>query len=166
MSRVTFDAELTAIAQRVIEKLTQASRTIATAESCTGGLIGGALTLISGSSSVVYGGFITYHNNAKMRMVSVNSHTLDAHGAVSAETAAEMALGAQNAAQTDYAIAVTGVAGPTGGSPDKPVGLVWFGLATPNGVKTEKCLFPNDGRDAIRAATVTHALTMIEAELD
>lgn len=165
MNSIQFDAELTTLAQRVIEKLTQAKQMIATAESCTGGLIGGILTSISGSSSVVYGGFITYHNNAKIRMISVKQQTLDTHGAVSAETAAEMALGAQSAAQTDYAIAVTGVAGPTGGTPDKPVGLVWFGLATPKGVMTEKRLFLDNDRDGIRAATVAHALTMIEAEL-
>lgn len=101
----------------------------ATAESCTGGMIIAVLTDIPGSSAVVDRGFITYSNEAKMEMLGVSEATLAAHGAVSEETALEMATGAMKRSRASIALAVTGIAGPDGGSPEKPVGLVWFGLA-------------------------------------
>ena len=133
----------------------------ATAESCTGGLIVAAMTDIPGSSSVVDRGFVTYSNEAKMEMLGVSPVTLDAHGAVSAETAREMAAGALARSHAGIALAVTGVAGPDGGSAEKPVGLVWFGLAvTGRPVAAEKRVFDNHGRDYIRQSTVLQALEM------
>lgn len=132
-----------------------------TAESCTGGLIIAAMTDIPGSSSMVDRGFVTYSNEAKMDMLGVSATTLDAHGAVSSETAYEMAKGALERSRAGIALAVTGIAGPDGGSAEKPVGLAWFGLAlTGKPVVTEKRIFENRGRDFIRRETVRHALTM------
>ncbi|RUM99352.1 CinA family protein [Pseudaminobacter arsenicus] len=133
----------------------------ATAESCTGGLIIAALTDIPGSSSMVDRGFITYSNEAKMEMLGVSAATLDAHGAVSRETAVEMAAGALARSHAGIALAVTGIAGPDGGSPEKPVGLVWFGLARRGeALIAEKRIFENNGRDFIRRQTVRTALEM------
>lgn len=131
----------------------------ATAESCTGGLIVAALTDIAGSSAVVDRGFVTYSNEAKMEMIGVAKTTLDARGAVSRETALEMAAGALAASRAGIALAVTGIAGPDGGSPEKPVGLVWFGLAISGRPgHAEMRLFENRGRDFIRQETVRTAL--------
>ena len=133
----------------------------ATAESCTGGLIIAALTDIPGSSSMVDRGFVTYSNEAKMEMLGVSAATLDAHGAVSRETAVEMAAGALARSHAGIALAVTGIAGPDGGSPEKPVGLVWFGLARRGeALIAEKHIFSNNGRDFIRRETVRTALEM------
>lgn len=159
----TLPEPVLARARETIKALIAHSATVATAESCTGGLIAGALTAIAGSSEAVYGGFVTYANDAKEQMLGVQTETLIAHGAVSEETAREMAAGARNKARTTYAIAVTGIAGPGGGTPDKPVGLVWFGLAGPDGVIVEKRLFGDIGRTQVRQATVLHALDMLLA---
>jgi nicotinamide-nucleotide amidase len=133
----------------------------ATAESCTGGLIIAAMTDIPGSSSMVDRGFVTYSNEAKMEMLGVSPVTLDAHGAVSAETAREMAQGALARSHAGIALAVTGIAGPDGGSAEKPVGLVWFGLAmTGKPAVASKQVFDNRGRDYIRRKTVLHALEL------
>ena len=132
---------------------------LATAESCTGGLIIAALTDIAGSSAVVDRGFITYSNEAKMEMLGVSAATLEAHGAVSRETVLEMAAGALARSRAGMALAVTGIAGPGGGSPEKPVGLVWFGVALKGGpVAAELNMFADNGRDFIRRETVRHAL--------
>lgn len=135
---------------------------IATAESCTGGLIAGALTDIAGSSDVVDRGFVTYSNDAKQQMLSVQARTIDKFGAVSEATAKEMAYGALVNSLADITISVTGVAGPGGGSADKPVGLVWFGLAQ-QGLPpvAERMLFGDIGRAQVREKTVTHALSML-----
>ena len=138
---------------------------LATAESCTGGLIAAALTAIGGSSDVVDRGFVTYSNEAKNQMIGVPMPLIETHGAVSQQVAAAMAGGALVRSRAAIVVAVTGVAGPSGGSPHKPVGLVWFGLArigTP--AITERQVFPGD-RTAIRAATVDHAFKMIRAAL-
>ena len=134
---------------------------LATAESCTGGLVAGAITDIAGSSAVFTHGFVTYANAAKTAMLGVPEPLLAAHGAVSAEVAAAMAAGARERAGVDVAIATTGIAGPGGGTAEKPVGLVWFGLATPRGVTTCKRVFPGD-RAAVRAAAVACALELLE----
>ena len=132
---------------------------LATAESCTGGLIIAALTDIAGSSVVVDRGFITYSNEAKMEMLGVSAATLDTHGAVSRETVLEMTAGALARSRAGLALAVTGIAGPGGGSPEKPVGLVWFGVALRGGpVAAELNMFADNGRDFIRRETVRHAL--------
>lgn len=134
---------------------------LATAESCTGGMIIAALTDIAGSSAVVDRGFITYSNEAKMDMLGVSAATLDTHGAVSRETAIEMAKGALDRSHAGLTLAVTGVAGPGGGSAEKPVGLVWFGLAVAGrAVVAERQLFADKGRDFIRRETVRHALEL------
>jgi nicotinamide-nucleotide amidase len=134
---------------------------VATAESCTGGLIIAAMTDIPGSSSMVDRGFVTYSNDAKIEMLGVSPVTLDAHGAVSAETAREMAAGALARSHAGIALAVTGIAGPDGGSAEKPVGLVWFGCAmTGRPAVASKQVFDNRGRDYIRRKTVLHALEL------
>ena len=138
---------------------------IATAESCTGGLIAATLTAIAGSSDVVDRGFVTYSNEAKAMMLGVDFVVIAAVGAVSEAVARAMAAGALSRSTADITVAVTGVAGPGGGSADKPVGLVWFGLATKASIHTERCIFPGD-RSAVRAATVRHALDMIAKELE
>lgn len=138
---------------------------IATAESCTGGLIAGALTEIAGSSDVVDRGFVTYSNEAKAQMLGVDPKLISAYGAVSEQVAAAMAEGALAKSRAGVTIAVTGVAGPGGGSADKPVGLVWFGLAQKHATTyTDSVIFPGD-RAAVRAATVLHALTLLRAAL-
>jgi nicotinamide-nucleotide amidase len=130
---------------------------MATAESCTGGLIAGACTELSGSSDWFERGFVTYSNAAKSGLLGVPAELIAQHGAVSEPVARAMAAGALAHSPAQLAVAVTGVAGPTGGSTDKPVGTVWFGWATPGGVFTEHQRFDGD-RAAVRTATVRHAL--------
>ncbi len=130
---------------------------MATAESCTGGLIAGACTEVSGSSDWFERGFVTYSNAAKTELLGVPAELIGQHGAVSEPVARAMAAGALAHSPAHLAGAVTGVAGPTGGSADKPVGTVWFGWATPAGTVTEHQRFDGD-RAAVRAATVRHAL--------
>lgn len=131
---------------------------LATAESCTGGLIAGACTELSGSSDWFERGFVTYSNAAKASLLGVPADLIRQHGAVSEAVARAMASGALAHAPVQWAVAVTGVAGPTGGSPEKPVGTVWFGWAGPNGVTSETRRFDGD-RAAVRQATVAHALS-------
>lgn len=138
---------------------------LATAESCTGGLIAAALTAIAGSSDVVDRGFVTYSNAAKNALVGVPMNVIDANGAVSQPVAAAMAEGALARSDATIAVAVTGVAGPGGGTAAKPVGLVWFGLARKGApTVTDHRIFPGD-RAAVRAATVAHAFRMIRDAL-
>ncbi len=133
---------------------------MATAESCTGGLIAGACTDLSGSSNWFERGFVTYSNEAKTEMIGVDATLIAAHGAVSEEVARAMAEGAVARSNAQVAVAVTGVAGPTGGSPEKPVGTVWFGWSVNGQVRTERRRFDGD-RAAVRAATVRYALQML-----
>lgn len=137
---------------------------IATAESCTGGLIAGRLTDVAGSSDAFERGFVTYSNAAKMEMLGIRPETLEAHGAVSEEIAAEMAQGALSRSHAGIAVAVTGIAGP-GGSEHKPEGRVCFGLADPFGTRTETVDFGAIGRAEVRAATVDHALSLLAEAL-
>ena len=137
---------------------------MATAESCTGGLIAGACTDLSGSSAWFERGFVTYSNDAKTELLGVDEALIEAHGAVSEAVARAMAAGALRHSRAQVSVAVTGVAGPTGGSPDKPVGTVWFGWATPAGVSAERQRFVGD-RAAVRQATVAHALAGLLARL-
>lgn len=154
-------SEIGRLADRFLKACARHKILAATAESCTGGLIVAAMTDIPGSSSMVDCGFVTYSNEAKMKMLGVSPGTLDAHGAVSPETAAEMASGALAHSRAGVALAVTGIAGPDGGSAEKPVGLVWFGLALKGKPAiTEKRQFQNLGRAYIRAETLRHALEM------
>ncbi|SEB21222.1 CinA family protein [Variovorax sp. YR216] len=135
---------------------------MATAESCTGGLIAGACTDLSGSSNWFERGFVTYSNEAKSEMLGVDAALIAAHGAVSEEVARAMVQGAIGHSKAQVAVAVTGVAGPTGGSPDKPVGTVWFGWGVAGQVRTERRRFDGD-RAAVRSATVHHALQTLKA---
>lgn len=146
-----------ALVERLAAQLQQRQWMLATAESCTGGLIAGACTELSGSSNWFERGFVSYSNAAKTELLGVDAALITQHGAVSEAVAHAMAAGAVARSQAQVAVAVTGVAGPTGGTPDKPVGLVWFGLALPGQVLTEKMNFAGD-RAAVRAATVQHAL--------
>lgn len=149
------------IEQNLFLKLKETNNILCTAESCTGGLIGGRITDLSGSSSVFDCGFITYSNEAKMKLIGVKEETLINHGAVSQQTAFEMAVGAlEQSAMASISIAVTGIAGPNGGSADKPVGLVWFGMAFGNRVHVEKQIFEGD-REYVRTKTVDHALSLV-----
>jgi nicotinamide-nucleotide amidase len=127
--------------EMVGEKLLKNEKTLSVAESCTGGLIGNRLTDVAGSSQYFQGGVISYSNQAKMDLLGVSNQTLDAHGAVSAETAREMAMGVRSCMHTDLGLAVTGIAGPDGGSRDKPVGTVHMALSSEKGVFTEKYRF-------------------------
>lgn len=138
--------------------------TIATAESCTGGMIGAALTDLAGSSAVFEFGFITYSNAAKVQVLGVEQAALDAFGAVSEQVAKQMCEGARAAAKSDIAISVTGIAGP-GGSDHKPEGRVCFGITSRLGTHTETVEFGAIGRDNVRQATVAHALTLIHDHL-
>jgi nicotinamide-nucleotide amidase len=135
---------------------------VATAESCTGGLVAGALTDIAGSSAVVDRGFVTYTNEAKHQMLGVPNETIERHGAVSRETAEAMARGALGHANADLAVAITGIAGPGGGSADKPVGLVHFAAASRNGdlIHRER-RFGDIGRGEVRRRSVLQALSML-----
>ena len=147
----------------VIEAFKREGMTLATAESCTGGLIAAALTSVPGSSAVVYGGFITYANEAKIAMVGVPYGLLKQFGAVSREVALAMAEGAMGAAGTHVAVAVTGIAGPDGGTAEKPVGLVHIAVATGEETRHVKKSFdPNWSRDQIRQATVIEALKLLK----
>lgn len=155
--------DIAKLAAEVIARLTSQGQTIATAESCTGGLIAGALTSVSGSSEAVYGGFVTYANEAKIAMVGVPYGMLREFGAVSKEVATAMAEGAMNAAGTHIGVAVTGIAGPKGGSAEKPVGLVYFAVATAEETRNLKKSFdPSWSRDQIRHATVVEALKLVK----
>ena len=158
-----FEAETLTLAQSVLDACRARGWHVATAESCTGGLVAGALTAIAGSSDVVDRGFVTYSNAAKSELLGVPPETIAAHGGVSAETAAAMAEGAVARAPVDLAISVVGVAGPGGGSAAKPVGLVIFGLARRDGPsRTERRVFAGN-RSAVRQAALQVALGLLEA---
>src|SRR5436190_7877419 len=151
-------AETFALASRLGELLLQRRWTVATAESCTGGLIAGAITDVAGSSGWFERGFVTYSNEAKIEMLGVSAKTLAAHGAVSEATAREMVTGALRNGDATLAVAVTGIAGPAGGTPAKPVGLVWLAWGRRDGrIDARAEHFPGD-RATVRAATVRRAL--------
>ena len=156
-----FPDQIQTLAVEVVRRAQAAGLMVATAESCTGGLVAGALTAIPGSSAVVDRGFVTYSNAAKAEMLGVSQHTLDAHGAVSEPIAGQMAKGALAHSQALVSVAVTGIAGPGGGSDDKPVGLVWFGAAGPAGLVTVERRFGDLGREGIRLASVVVALDLL-----
>lgn len=145
--------------EKVVQLLLEKEYTITTAESCTGGLLAGTLLNVSGASGVYNEGYITYANEAKERLVGVKHETLETFGAVSEQTAREMAEGAAKAAKADVGLSTTGVAGPTGGTPEKPVGLIYIGCCI-NGVTTVKeCRF--DGtREENRRRAVKEALEL------
>jgi nicotinamide-nucleotide amidase len=150
------------LARSLLDLCRSRKLTIATAESCTGGLVAGALTDIPGSSDVIDRGFVTYSNDAKHAMLGVETMTLAAFGAVSKETATQMAVGALERAGVDLAVAITGIAGPGGAVPGKPVGLVHFAVAARDGrIASHECRFGAIGRSAVRQRSVIEALRML-----
>jgi nicotinamide-nucleotide amidase len=149
-------AQVDSLARLLLEKKLQ----LVTAESCTGGLIAAACTDLAGSSAWFERGFVTYSNDAKIELLAVEERLLRRAGAVCEGVARAMVTGALAHSKAQVAVAVTGVAGPTGGSASKPVGTVWFGFAVPGQVVTERCHFDGD-RTAVRAATVQHAFTRL-----
>ena len=150
------------LASRVLDACRARELKIATAESCTGGMVAAALTDIAGSSDVFERGFVTYSNEAKQEILSVTEQTLARHGAVSGETACEMVLGTLARSRADIAVSITGVAGPGGGTAEKPVGLVWFAVARRGGpAEPHRRLFADEGRAAIREAATGFALELL-----
>lgn len=158
-----FPPDIEQKASDIVHAYAQAGLTLAMAESCTGGLIAACLTEVSGSSAVVERGFVTYSNEAKMQSIGVDSSLIAQYGAVSAEVARAMALGALLHSPADVAVSVTGIAGPTGGSKEKPVGLVYLSSASRGGEPDiRRCLFEGMGRRDVRLNAVRTALEMLE----
>jgi nicotinamide-nucleotide amidase len=149
------------IGKQIIDILSERNQSLVTAESCTGGMIAAALTDIPGASSALYGGYITYANTAKSRMIQVQPRLIRDYGAVSNQVARAMADGARNTAHVDYAVAVTGIAGPDGGSERKPVGLVYVAVSSELATVVIEHRFGDIGRDEIRKATVAAALDLV-----
>ncbi len=159
-------AKAQALAKTVIERASAQGKTVTTAESCTGGLISAALTDVAGSSAVFERGFVTYANEAKAQMLAVAPALIASHGAVSGEVAKAMARGALVQSGATLAVSVTGVAGPGGGSADKPVGLVWFARAHRDGtVRAERRLFGGGSRAFVRMRAVETALSLLATAL-
>lgn len=157
--------DTTALAARLIDLLKAQKKIVTTVESCTGGLISGVITAISGSSEVFEIGFVTYSNAAKTALVGVPEALFPLHGAVSEEVASAMAEGGLKVSGADIALSVTGIAGPTGGSAEKPVGMVCFGLSHGGKTLTRTRQFGNIGRDAVREKSVAYALQWAIDEL-
>lgn len=150
--------------EKIVQELQKRKLTITTAESCTGGLFAGRILNVSGASSVYNEGYITYSNEAKERLLGVQHATLETYGAVSEQTAGEMARGAARAANADIGLSTTGIAGPTGGTPEKPVGLVYVGCAIGDEVIVEECHFQGS-REENRNAAVEAALQLLWRKL-
>jgi nicotinamide-nucleotide amidase len=155
-----FDEDIEALAKAVVEEAAARHLTIGTAESCTGGLASAALTEISGSSAVVQGGIVSYALSIKEKLLGVGHGTLLEHGAVSAECVREMARGAREALDCDIAVSISGIAGPTGAVPGKPIGTVWFGICAEGFSDEEVCPFIGD-RQQVRAQSVKRALELV-----
>jgi nicotinamide-nucleotide amidase len=154
------EAEARRLAGLLVAEARERSVTLGCAESLTGGLIAGAITSVAGSSEVMLGGVVSYAVSVKHAVLGVDQRVLDGVGPVSRECAAQMAEGARRVLGSDIAVAVTGIAGPGGTEPGKPVGTVWFGLATPGGTRCERMLFDGD-RTCVRLRTVCHALGLL-----
>ena len=140
--------------------LSERKLTISAAESCTGGRVSDHITNISGSSAYFLGGVVAYGNQAKIALLGVDEKSLEDHGAVSCEVAEEMAVGCRRAFRSDIAVSTTGVAGPTGGTPSKPVGLVWFGVSDGDRTITDRVIFSGD-RESIKEEASVHALDLV-----
>jgi nicotinamide-nucleotide amidase len=156
-----FDRDILDRAKAALDAARRRKLTLATAESCTGGLVAAALTVVPGTSDVLDGGFVTYSNAAKTRMLGVPADLIARHGAVSEQVAAAMAEGAIDRCGVDLAVSVTGVAGPGGGSEHKPVGLVRVGAVGPAGMVTLERRFGDLGRDGVRWAALIQALDLL-----
>jgi nicotinamide-nucleotide amidase len=151
-------------AYTLVHQLRAQSSSVTTIESCTGGQVGAAITAISGSSAVYPGGVITYSDALKHQLVEVEQATINGHGAVSEQTAQEMAQGGRSAFCADYAIAITGIAGPSGGTNEKPVGTVWICVAGQNALDCRRFVFPGN-RSSVRSGAVYAALSMTNQHL-
>jgi nicotinamide-nucleotide amidase len=157
------DDDLRRAARRVLDLCRASGRRVVTAESCTGGLVAAALTEIAGSSDVVECGLVTYSDTAKKALLGVRKSILQRHGAVSSQTAAAMAAGALQNSEADFAVAITGIAGPGGGSRQKPVGLVYFAAASRDGRRlARRRRFGKIGRSRVRLKSVAEALALLE----
>ena len=150
---------------RVGQALRRRKWTLSLAESCTGGLVSHRLTNVPGSSEYYRGGIVSYANEAKVGLLMVRPETLEAHGAVSRETALEMAVGARRALSADVGLSVTGIAGPGGATPDKPVGLTWIAVSTPEGQAAVRQVWPGD-REAVKAQSAEAALALLLRALE
>ena len=156
-----FESDLRRLAERVLAEARRRALHLVTAESCTGGLVAACLTEIPGSSDVVERGFVTYSNEAKLDLLGIPASLLAAHGAVSEEVARAMATGALTHSRAQLSVAVTGIAGPGGGSPEKPVGLVHLAAAHRHAVMHEEHRFGDIGREAVRMKSVEAALRLL-----
>ena len=154
----------TALAEEVVKMLKNAGMTVTTVESCTGGLISATLVDVAGASAVLNQAYVTYANEAKQSLVGVKTETLDSYGAVSEQTAREMAEGGAKAANADAALAVTGIAGPDGGTPEKPVGLVYIGCHVNGNTVVERNVFSGNRRE-VREQSVGAALALLKRQL-
>ena len=148
------------LAKETVSECIEKKATFGTAESCTGGLISASVTDVAGASAVFFGGIVSYDNSIKEKLLGVPAQILAEKGAVSPETAGAMSAGARRALGVDYAVAVTGIAGPGGGTPSKPVGLVYVSVASENDVTVTENHFSGD-REAVRLQTVEKALTLL-----
>lgn len=155
---------MSSILEEITQKLAELGHTVTCAESCTGGLLSAAFTQQPGSSDWFNMGYVTYSNHAKQQLLNVNETTLRHYGAVSEECVREMALGALIDAKADYALSISGIAGPGGGSAEKPVGTVWFGFATKQRIWAKQKVFSGN-RDAVRAQAVQFALQFLHSYL-
>jgi nicotinamide-nucleotide amidase len=156
--------DLKQLSSQVGKHLTDNNLTIATAESCTGGLLSHVLTNVSGSSGYFIGGVVAYSNQIKNAILGVRPETLEAFGAVSEATAKEMASGVRQNLKADLGLSTTGIAGPTGGTPKKPVGLVWIGISTKDRTMAYECHFDAD-REGIKTLTVNELLKRLMEEI-
>ena len=154
----------TVLAEEVVKMLKAAKMTVTTVESCTGGLLSGTLVDVAGVSDVFNQAFVTYANEAKHSLVGVNQETLDSYGAVSEETAREMAEGGAKAAKADACLSVTGIAGPGGGTAEKPVGLVYIGCHVNGSTVVERNIFSGTRRE-VREQSVLAALKLLKKQL-
>lgn len=161
-----FPDDIVALAEQVINAAVTRGLTLATAESCTGGLVAAALTTVAGSSAAVDRGFVTYSNAAKTGMLGVPADLIEAHGAVSEPVARAMADGAVNRSEAQASVSITGIAGPAGGSGDKPVGLVHFAASGPAGMIHAEHRFGDLGRETIRLESVRVALRLLLDRID
>jgi len=152
------DSELMHLSERIGQALKGRGATVTTAESCTGGWVAKVITDIAGSSAWFERGFVTYSNEAKSQMIGVKPATLEQHGAVSEPVVVEMAIGAIKAARADYAISISGIAGPDGGTASKPVGTVWFGFASAAGEGITRCECFSGDRENVRRQATAYAL--------
>ncbi|WP_318373588.1 nicotinamide-nucleotide amidase [Enterobacter sp.] len=152
------DSELMHLSERIGQALKARGATVTTAESCTGGWVAKVITDIAGSSAWFERGFVTYSNEAKAQMIGVKPVTLEQHGAVSEPVVVEMAIGAIKAARADYAISISGIAGPDGGTATKPVGTVWFGFASAAGEGITRCECFSGDRENVRRQATAYAL--------